>query len=52
MATGDVNGYAYYTSGSGTTSLIFEYAISVGDKTDLLDYYSNREQVKVLHLSA
>ena len=45
LATGVLNSYAYYVSGSGSTTLMFEYVVSVGDKTDMLEYFCDQEQV-------
>ena len=38
--TGSVDRQAVYYDGSGTNVLIFQYDIHIGDKTDLLDYWS------------
>lgn len=38
LDTGNTPGVALYTSGSGTASLIFQYAVQPGDHTDRLDY--------------
>lgn len=35
-----VTGYANYTSGNGTSELIFAYTVEAGDATDSLDYSS------------
>lgn len=35
-----ITGYANYTSGNGTSELIFAYTVETGDATDRLDYSS------------
>ena len=45
MQTGTVNQLAYYTSGSGSNSLIFVYNPQVGDLAPVLDYFSDRSNL-------
>ena len=40
METGSTDQAASYASGSGTTSLVFNYIVSSGDNSNDLDYIS------------
>jgi hypothetical protein len=41
LETGSIDRYAYYTGGSGTVTLNFNYTIQAGDTSSDLDYRSN-----------
>ncbi|MDP6586327.1 MAG: hypothetical protein QF535_16870, partial [Anaerolineales bacterium] len=47
LETGDVDGTATYTSGSGTQNLIFNYTPDLGSYTDDLDFYKNNNEAVI-----
>ncbi|SVB86108.1 uncharacterized protein METZ01_LOCUS238962, partial [marine metagenome] len=47
LETGDVDGTATYTSGSGTKYLKFNYSPDLGSYTDDLDFYKNNNEAVI-----